>query len=112
MCPLQNFQKIVWNLLKQLFAQYEFIDTSLTSIRFEDNNNQWLFFLWIRGFKANNISQWDILKIQFNLIPISNLKAYGLLKVEEGKENYWINKLKETELFEWVDFNYIANIGH
>jgi len=98
--------------IQSIFAQYNFIDTSLTSIKFYDNKGQWEFYLWIRGFKEVNISQWGLLKNQFNMIPISDVKIYGLIKIEEGKESYWINRLKETELFDWVDYTYIANIGY
>ena len=91
--------------LKSIFAQYPFIDTTLTSIKFVNEENHWEFFLWIRDFKENNIPDWSTLKNQLNMIPLSNLKAYGLFKIEEGKESYWINLLKNTNLFEWVDYN-------
>ena len=107
-----KFPKDSVQFIKKAFVQYDFIDTALTLIKYDDNYNQWSFYIWIRGFNENNISQWNGLMNQFNMIPIPNVSEHGLLKVEEGKESYWINQLRETGLFEWVDYNYIANIGH
>ena len=108
-----KFPKDSLEYIKSNIAQYDFIDTSLTLIKYEDNQNQWLFYLWIRGFNETNVSDWYTLRNQFDMLPIQTYSLYGLLKVEEGKESYWINQLKGTGLFEWVDYNYIANIiGH
>jgi len=93
------------------FERYNFIGTS-PFIEYDDNQNLWSFYLWIRGFKEENISQWYALKSQFNMFPIPTYALLGLLKVEEGKESYWINQLKGTGLFEWVHYQTIVNIGH
>lgn len=96
--------------IKSVFSRYDFIDTSLTTYKFINDESRWDFYLWIRGFKEINISDWDTLKNHFNMIPDSDYKVYGLIKIEEGKESYWIDLLMGTNLFEWTDYNYIANI--
>lgn len=96
--------------IKSIFTQYPFIDTALTTFKYDENIMKWKFSLWIRGFNESNISEWEYLENYFNMIPVQNIKPYGLIKVEVGKENYWIDMLKNTNIFEWVDYNYIAHI--
>jgi hypothetical protein len=99
------------HFIESTFYQLNFIDTALTTIRYSDDN-KWLLYLGIRGFSENNIVQWYDLKNQFNMNPTSPYNIYGLFKVEEGKESYCINRLKETGLFDWLDYNYVADIVH
>mgnify|MGYP001248672416 CR=1 FL=1 len=99
------------HFIESTFYQLDFIDTALTTIKYSDNNN-WLLNIGIRGFNENNIVKWYDLQSQFNMNPISTYKIYGLFKVEEGKESYCIDRLKETGLFDWLDYNYVANISH
>ena len=99
------------HFIESTFYQLDFIDTTLTTIKYSEDN-KWLLNLGIRGFSENNIVQWYDLKSQFNMNPTSSYSIYGLFKVEEGKESYCINRLKETGLFDWLDYNYVANISH
>lgn len=100
------------NYINSSLSHYNFIDTSVTNVTYDSIQTKWEIHLWIRGFCEENIPDWYNLQNQLNLQPVPTYFGYGLLKVEPGKEKYWINKLLDSGLCDWADYNYIADITY
>jgi hypothetical protein len=65
--------------------------------------------LWIINFGIDDRKDWAITKEQFQLTHIPYPYQVGLLKVEYGKEEEWINILSQSNLFSFVELNVITH---
>ena len=97
--------------IKSILSNYNFFDTTLTYYFYPAANNRWEFNFFTKDFKLEYLTEWENLRNQLNLYITPGITEFGLLKIDEGKETYWINKLRETDVFEWVDYNHVVS-GH
>ena len=67
--------------------------------------------LWVRNFRFEDIEDWKLLKKRFQLSHIPYYFQLGLLNVEAGKEQEWVNILSESKLFRLVELNTISHIN-
>ena len=65
--------------------------------------------LWIGKFGADDRKDWELTRQQLLLTHIPYPYQAGLLKVEYGKEEEWINILSQSNLFSSVELNVITH---
>lgn len=64
---------------------------------------------WVTNFGNQDRSDWATLKTRFQMQHNPYYKQLGILKVEEGKEKVWVDKLLASNLFRIVELNYIVH---
>jgi len=96
-------------ILEKYLSQFDFIDR-YSRVKYLEDDKMWNIEFWISGFGKENISDWYKIVKELNLKHIPNRSQSVLLRVEKGKEKYWINKLSALKLFRYVDLNYITTV--
>lgn len=101
-------QDSIQTLLSALESK-PYIDSTSVRIAYIGNTSEISVEFWIRNFKPEYQSDWEFLMHQFNLSHYPNYFQDGILKVEVGKENEWIDYLSNNNLFRFVELNYITS---
>ena len=94
------------NFLEECLSSYGFIDR-YTTLKYNSDENRWEIEFWISGFVKENIEDWHQLLKDLNLKHIPNRFQSALIRVEKGKETTWIENLSNSNLFRYVELNYI-----
>lgn len=66
---------------------------------------------WIKDFKNEDRADWRVTVNRFRLQHYPQRYQLGVLKVEIGTEEEWIKELQNTNLFRFVELNYISRIS-
>jgi len=103
--PVDSIQTILSVLDSKLYIQNATADT--VSI---NGQTRILTEFWVNNFKNEYRSDWELLKTRFQMRHNPYYKQLGVLKVEEGKEKIWIDKLIASNLFRIVELNYIVHV--
>lgn len=59
------------------------------------------------NFSTPNLTNWETILIENEIIEISDSKKYGYLYIDAGEEEYWINELKKNEEISKTDFVWV-----
>lgn len=95
--------------IKAVFESKPYIWSGKTKISYITGESKILVEFWIKNFRVEDIKDWQLLKNRFGLYHLPYYFQLGLLKVEVGRENEWINVLSNSNLFRFVELNYIEH---
>lgn len=98
-------------IIKSRLEAEPYIWDENVNVSYNETDSKILIDFWIKDFKSENIQDWASLKARFSLIHIPYYFQLGLLKVEIGKEEEWINNLVDVNLFRFVELNHIDHMN-
>lgn len=93
--------------IKSTLESKAYIWSGMVNTSYIESDSKILIKFWIKDFKSENREDWLSLKGRFSLIHSPSNYQLGLLKVEIGKEKEWLNLLLNTNLFQFVELNFI-----
>jgi hypothetical protein len=102
--PKDSIQSIKSNLESKNYIWHGTVNVS-----YLESESKILVEFSIKDFSSNDINDWKLLKTHFRLFHSPYHFQSGVLKVENGKENEWINILSNSNLFRFVELNYIVH---
>ncbi len=94
-------------VFEEQLSAFPFIDRT-TTYNYNKELKRWEVEFWISGFVKENIKDWNTLLCRLQLKHSPNGFQSGLIKVIKGKEKKWIKNLSQSELFRFVDLNYLV----
>jgi hypothetical protein len=95
--------------IKTSFESKPYVWSGTTHTSYLNGESKILVEFWVKNFRAEDIEDWDLLKKRFQLYHSPYNFQLGILKVEVGKENEWINNLSNSNLFRFVELNAITH---
>jgi hypothetical protein len=95
--------------LKTALGSKPYIYSGDLRVSYIDSLSKIKIDLWIVNFGVDARKDWEITKEQFLLTHQPYSYQVGLLKVEYGKEEEWVNILSQSNLFSFVELNVIAH---
>ena len=106
---LSNLPQDSIQSIKTTFDSKSYIWSATTNVSWQNNESKILVKFWVKEFRALDRVDWQLLRQRFQLNHLPYYFQLGILKVEVGKENEWISILSASNLFRFVELNYITH---
>jgi hypothetical protein len=97
------------DILKSSLEAKPYINSGTLRVSSVDSLSRIKIAFWIGKFSIDDRKDWALTKEQFLLTHEPYPYQVGLLKVEYGKEEEWINILSQSNLFSFVELNVITH---
>jgi len=104
-----NFPHDSIQSIKSSLESKNYINSETLTITYDNNESRIVVKFWIKNFRKDDIKNWELLKTQFHLVHLPNEYQSGLLIIPIGKEKEWVNILSNSNLFRFVELNYITH---
>ena len=95
------------HLIKSVLESKNYIKSRTVNVFYKSNESKIVAKFWINNFSKDDIKDWTLLKSQLHFVHLPNKYQDGLLKTPIGKEKEWMNFLLKSNLFSFVELNYI-----